>query len=88
MIRAEPLAEHLPTRQAVAAYAVSTNSAFLGRAASLLAMNLMTSLLFEVRSWDIPTLSPSSSLLPLLLASSLPAKRAARVNAADALRSE
>jgi predicted permease len=61
-----------------------------GLAASLFATNLMGALLFEVRSWDIATLGGVAAVLATaaLLASFLPASRAAAVNPTDALRSE
>jgi macrolide transport system ATP-binding/permease protein len=61
-----------------------------GLAASLFATNLMRALLFEVRSWDVATLGGVTAVLAAaaLLASFLPASRAAAVNPTDALRSE
>jgi ABC-type antimicrobial peptide transport system permease subunit len=51
---------------------------------------LMRSLLFGVQPWDLATLAGVSAVLGsfALLASYLPARRAARVNPADALRAE
>lgn len=51
---------------------------------------LLSGLLFGVRSWDIPTLAAVAVVLGLaaLLASFLPARRAASVNPVDALRAE
>ncbi len=51
---------------------------------------LMRSLLFGVEAWDVPTLAGVSAVLGgfALLASYLPARRAARVNPVDALRAE
>ena len=61
-----------------------------GLTASLLATNLMRAMLFEVRSWDVATLGGVAAILATaaLLASFLPASRAAAVNPTDALRSE
>jgi ABC-type antimicrobial peptide transport system permease subunit len=61
-----------------------------GLAISLGATVLMRSLLFEVRSWDVATLGGVAAVLAAaaLLASFLPASRAAAVNPTDALRSE
>ena len=48
----------------------------------------MRGLLFGVRAWDVPTLSLVAAVLGLsaLLASYIPARRAASVNPVDALR--
>ena len=61
-----------------------------GLASSLAATTLMRTLLFEVRSWDVPTLSAVAAILVIcsLLASFLPARRAAAVNPTEALRLE
>ncbi len=61
-----------------------------GLGLSLAATTLMGTLLFEVRSWDLPTLAVVATILAIsaLLASFLPARRAAGVNPTDALRSE
>jgi macrolide transport system ATP-binding/permease protein len=57
---------------------------------SLAAAALMRKLLFGVRSWDIPTLISVAVVLALcaLLASYIPARRAASVNPVEALRAE
>jgi ABC-type lipoprotein release transport system permease subunit len=50
----------------------------------------MRNLLFGVRAWDAPTLSAVAAVLAIaaLLASFLPARRAASVSPAEALRAE
>ena len=66
----------------------------LGVAAGLLCsvaiLSLMGKLLFQVNAWDVPTLVGVSLLLGVaaLLASYLPAHRAASVNPVEALRAE
>jgi macrolide transport system ATP-binding/permease protein len=66
----------------------------LGVAAGLLCsvavLSLMGKLLFEVKAWDVPTLLGVSLLLSAaaLVASYLPAHRAASVNPVEALRAE
>lgn len=61
-----------------------------GLLCSLAAATLMRKLLFGVRSWDISTLFAVAAMLALaaLLASYLPARRAASVNPTEALRAE
>jgi macrolide transport system ATP-binding/permease protein len=61
-----------------------------GLGLSLAATTLMGTLLFEVRSWDLPTLAAVAAILAIfaMLGSFLPARRAAAVNPTDALRSE
>jgi predicted permease len=62
----------------------------IGLVASLAAATLLRGLLFSVRSWDIPTLAAVAVVLAIstLLASFLPARRAASVNPMEALRAE
>ena len=62
----------------------------LGLICSFGAATLLRSLLFGVRSWDVPTLAVVAIVLGLsaLLASYLPARRAAAVNPVDALHTE
>jgi ABC-type antimicrobial peptide transport system permease subunit len=61
-----------------------------GLVSSLAATTLMRTLLFEVRSWDVPTLGAVAGILGIcaLLASFVPARRAAAVNPTEALRLE
>ncbi len=62
----------------------------IGLAGAIAAATLMRGLLFGVRSWDIPTLAAVAILLGVssLLASYIPARRAASVNPVEALRAE
>jgi ABC-type antimicrobial peptide transport system permease subunit len=62
----------------------------LGLVCAVPAGSLMRSLLFGVRSWDLPTLCSVAAILAFsaVLASYLPARRAASVNPVDALRAE
>jgi macrolide transport system ATP-binding/permease protein len=61
-----------------------------GLLCSLAATTLMRKLLFEVHAWDLPTLASVPVVLAAaaLLASYLPARRAASVNPTDALHAE
>jgi ABC-type antimicrobial peptide transport system permease subunit len=62
----------------------------LGMASAVGAASLMRSLLFGVSSWDVSTLLAVGGVLAMaaLLASWLPARRAASVNPIEALRAE
>jgi len=57
---------------------------------SLMTTSLIRNLLFGVRSWDVPTLFAVAAILGFaaLVASFLPARRAASVNPIEALRTE
>jgi ABC-type antimicrobial peptide transport system permease subunit len=61
-----------------------------GVGCSIAAANLMGSLLFGVRAWDVATLAAVVVLLAAasLLACYLPSRRAATVNPVEALRAE
>jgi macrolide transport system ATP-binding/permease protein len=61
-----------------------------GLLCSVAVLSLMGKLLFEVKAWDAPTLVAVSLLLGVaaLVASYLPAHRAASVNPVEALRAE
>ncbi len=61
-----------------------------GLVCSVAVLSLMGKLLFQVKSWDVPTLAGVSVALgaAALLASYLPAHRAASVNPVEALRAE
>jgi predicted permease len=62
----------------------------IGLVCSFATAALLANLLFGVQSWDAPTLIGVAALLAIcaLLASYLPARRAASVNPVDALRAE
>jgi macrolide transport system ATP-binding/permease protein len=61
-----------------------------GLLCSLAAATVMRGLLFGVSSWDLPTLAAVAAVLGIsaLLASYIPARRAASVNPVEALRAE
>jgi len=61
-----------------------------GLACALGATTLLGKLLFGVRSWDVPTLVAVAVVLAVcaLIASYIPARRAAAVNPVEALRAE
>ena len=63
---------------------------FAGLICSVVATTLMHSLLFGVQSWDVMTLATVSGVLAVsaLLASYIPAHRAASVNPVEALGAE
>lgn len=62
----------------------------IGVACSIGAAGLMRGLLFGIRAWDVPTLAAVAGVLALaaLLASHIPARRAAAVNPVESLRAE
>jgi macrolide transport system ATP-binding/permease protein len=61
-----------------------------GTACALFASTLLRSLLFQIRSWDISTLALVAIILGIaaLVASYIPAHRAASINPVEALRAE
>jgi len=63
---------------------------FAGLGCSVAAATLMRKLLFGTQAWDVPTLACIALVLGVsaLLASYIPARRAASVNPVDALRAE
>ena len=62
----------------------------IGLACSVAAATLMRGLLFGVQYWDLPTLGTVAAVLGIsgILATYLPARRAASVNPVEALRAE
>jgi ABC-type antimicrobial peptide transport system permease subunit len=62
----------------------------VGLGCSVPAAGLLRGLLFGVQSWDVPTLTGVAVVLGIcaLVASYLPARRAASVNPVEALRAE
>ena len=62
----------------------------IGVGCSIGAAGLMRGLLFGIRSWDVPTLAAVAGVLSLaaLLASLIPARRAASVDPVESLRAE
>ncbi|HEY3928793.1 MAG TPA: ABC transporter permease [Candidatus Koribacter sp.] len=69
---------------------LTISGVLVGVAGSIAAASLMGKLLFDVHAWDVPTLAAVALLLAAasLLASYLPARRAASVNPVEALRAE
>jgi ABC-type antimicrobial peptide transport system permease subunit len=69
---------------------MSAIGALAGAAAAIAAARAFQALLFGVQPWDAPTLPTcvAGALLLAAVASLAPALRAARLNPADALRSE
>jgi ABC-type antimicrobial peptide transport system permease subunit len=61
-----------------------------GLLCSVVAATMMRSLLFGVQAWDVSTLAAVAATLAVcaLLASYIPARRAASVNPVEALRAE
>jgi ABC-type antimicrobial peptide transport system permease subunit len=62
----------------------------MGLVCSVAAATLMRGLLFGIRSWDVATLAAVAGVLGIsaMLASFIPARRAASVNPVEALRAE
>ena len=62
----------------------------IGLVSSIAAATVIRGLLFGVRAWDVPTLAVVATVLGMsaLVASYIPASRAASVNPVDALRAE
>jgi macrolide transport system ATP-binding/permease protein len=62
----------------------------LGSICSIVTATLMRSLLFGVESWDLPTIGMVAAVLATatMLASYVPARRAASVNPIEALSAE
>jgi ABC-type antimicrobial peptide transport system permease subunit len=62
----------------------------IGLACAIAAAKLLRDLLYGVQSWDIPTLIAVAAVLTAaaLIASYIPARRAAEVNPMEALRTE
>jgi len=69
---------------------LTTLGVLIGLASAVGAAAAMQALLFGVRSWDVPTLAAVAIILPAaaLLASYIPARRAASVDPVEALRAE
>ena len=69
---------------------LTTAGICVGLLCSLAATTLMRKLLFGIRSWDVTTLIAVAAVLGIsaLVASFIPARRAASVNPVDALRAE
>lgn len=69
---------------------LTTGGIAIGLGCSVAAATLMRGLLFGVQSWDLPTLAAVALVLgaAAILASYIPARRAASVNPVEALRAE
>jgi macrolide transport system ATP-binding/permease protein len=69
---------------------LATSGTAVGIVCSITPATLMRRLLFGVHSWDVPTLAAVAAVLvtSALLASYIPARRAASVNSVEALRME
>jgi macrolide transport system ATP-binding/permease protein len=69
---------------------LTTTGILLGLVCAVVAATFMRKMLFGTQSWDVPTLFAVSMVLGIaaLVASYIPAKRAAAVDPIEALRTE